>query len=96
MTDRLEGAMTSVATDTAPERGLAVPWPAGQPGAGFLTTAGQSAQRTLLQYLRTAQLLVLPTVLAALFLSSSATSSAEPSAPAPRSTTSTSSSPASS
>jgi ABC-2 type transport system permease protein len=39
-----------------------------QPGAGFLTTAGQSARRTLLQYLRTAQLLVMPIVLATLFL----------------------------
>jgi ABC-2 type transport system permease protein len=60
--------MTSVATNTTRENGLAVPRLAGHPGAGFLTTMGQSARRTLLQYLRTAQLLVLPTVLAALFL----------------------------
>jgi hypothetical protein len=64
----LEGALTSVATDIAPESGLAVPRLPGQPGAGFLTTVGQSARRTLLQYLRAAQLLVMPSVLAALFL----------------------------
>src|SRR5262245_42246848 len=37
-------------------------------GAGILTTAGQTARRTLLQFARTPQLLVMPPVLAALFL----------------------------
>ena len=37
-------------------------------GAGILTTAGQTARRTLLQFARTPQLLVMPPILAALFL----------------------------
>ncbi len=37
-------------------------------GAGFLTATGQTARRTALQYLRTPQLLVLPTIIGALFL----------------------------
>src|SRR5882724_5106468 len=37
-------------------------------GAGFLTATEQSARRTILQYLRTPQLLVLPTITGALFL----------------------------
>jgi ABC-2 type transport system permease protein len=37
-------------------------------GAGFLTTTGQTARRTMLQYLRTPQLGVMPAVLAGLFL----------------------------
>jgi hypothetical protein len=82
----LEGALT---TDTAPESGLAVPRLAGQPGAGFLTTVGQSARRTLLQYLRTAQLLVMPIDLAAPFLFILRYILGGPSAPALRSTTST-------
>src|SRR5262249_57521990 len=45
-----------------PER---APQPA---GAGLPTTAGQTAPRTLLQFARTPQLLVMPPVLAALFL----------------------------
>jgi ABC transporter DrrB family efflux protein len=37
-------------------------------GAGFLTATGQATRRTTLQFLRTPQLLVLPTILGALFL----------------------------
>jgi ABC-2 type transport system permease protein len=37
-------------------------------GAGFFTTTGQVARRSVLQLLRTPQLLVLPTVMAVLFL----------------------------
>src|SRR5262245_49984381 len=37
-------------------------------GAGFLTTLAQTARRTLFQYARTPQLLVMPPILAALFL----------------------------
>jgi ABC transporter DrrB family efflux protein len=37
-------------------------------GAGFLTTTAQTAQRTLFQFARTPQLLVMPPILAALFL----------------------------
>jgi ABC-2 type transport system permease protein len=38
------------------------------PGAAFITTTVQSARRTFLQYLRTPQLLVLPTIIGAMFL----------------------------
>src|SRR5262249_1892201 len=42
---------------------------ASQPaGAGFLTTTTQTARRTPLQFARTPQLLVMPPILAALFL----------------------------
>jgi ABC transporter DrrB family efflux protein len=37
-------------------------------GAGFVTTTAQSARRTILQFLRTPQLFVLPTITGALFL----------------------------
>jgi len=37
-------------------------------GAGYLTTTNQTARRTLLQYVRTPQLLVMPPVMAGLFL----------------------------
>jgi ABC-2 type transport system permease protein len=37
-------------------------------GAGFLTATGQTARRTILQFLRTPQLFVLPTIIGALFL----------------------------
>jgi ABC-2 type transport system permease protein len=39
-----------------------------EPGAAFTTTTVQSARRTFLQYLRTPQLLVLPTIIGAMFL----------------------------
>jgi ABC-2 type transport system permease protein len=38
------------------------------PGAGFVTATGQAAKRSILQALRSPQLLVLPTVIGALFL----------------------------
>jgi ABC transporter DrrB family efflux protein len=37
-------------------------------GSGFFTATGQTTRRTLLQFLRTPQLLVLPTILGAMFL----------------------------
>src|SRR3954452_14483658 len=37
-------------------------------GAGFLTTTAQTARRSILQFCRTPQLLVLPTIMGALFL----------------------------
>jgi ABC-2 type transport system permease protein len=37
-------------------------------GSGFLTATGQTTRRTLLQFLRTPQLLFLPTILGAMFL----------------------------
>ena len=39
-----------------------------QAGATFLTATVQSARRTFLQYIRTPQLLVLPTITGAMFL----------------------------
>src|SRR5262245_27540783 len=51
-------------TDRVPAPGIASP----APGAGILTTAGQTARRTLFQFARTPQLLVMPPILAALFL----------------------------
>jgi ABC-2 type transport system permease protein len=40
----------------------------GDAGADFLTATGQTARRTILQYLRTPQLLLMPPILGALFL----------------------------
>lgn len=40
----------------------------GEPGAGFLTATGQAAKRSVLQAVRSPELLALPTVIAALFL----------------------------
>jgi ABC transporter DrrB family efflux protein len=42
--------------------------PGRETGAGFATATVQSARRTFLQYLRTPQLLVLPTIIGAMFL----------------------------
>jgi ABC-2 type transport system permease protein len=42
--------------------------PLGEGGAGFLTATGQTAKRTLLQYRRTPQLLLLPTLTGIAFL----------------------------
>jgi ABC transporter DrrB family efflux protein len=52
-------------THTAPATGLAT-----RPtsGANFVTATGQSARRTMLQYLRTRQLLVMPVILSIAFL----------------------------
>lgn len=52
-------------TYTAPAAGI-VARPTS--GANFLTATAQSARRTMLQYLRTPQLLVMPVILAAAFL----------------------------
>ncbi len=61
--------MTTITTSTAaPDTGLAGPRPAPDSGAGLLTATGQTARRTILQYFRTPQLLVLPTIMGALFL----------------------------
>ncbi|TMK55722.1 MAG: ABC transporter permease [Actinobacteria bacterium] len=60
--------MTALTTSPATEAGL-IPSAQMQPrGASFLTATGQAARRTLLQYLRTPQLIVLPTVTSVLFL----------------------------
>jgi ABC-2 type transport system permease protein len=55
-------ALTSTATDTMP---TVTPR---ESGAGFLTATGQTARRTMLQFLRTPQLLLMPPILGALFL----------------------------
>jgi ABC-2 type transport system permease protein len=55
-------ALTSTATDT-----IATVTPR-ESGAGFLTATGQTARRTMLQFLRTPQLLLMPPILGALFL----------------------------
>jgi ABC-2 type transport system permease protein len=57
--------MTAI-TSTAPA--TATPPARRDSGAGFLTATGQTARRTLLQYLRTPQLLLMPPILGALFL----------------------------
>jgi ABC-2 type transport system permease protein len=59
--------MTTTAVPTA----VRLPRPAVQyeaHGAGFFTTTGQVARRSALQFLRSPQLLVLPTIMAVLFL----------------------------
>jgi ABC transporter DrrB family efflux protein len=60
--------MTALATDVARDATSTAPPIAATPGARFATATGQSARRTALQYLRTPQLVVLPTILGALFL----------------------------
>ena len=60
--------MTAVTTSPATETGLTPSVQAQARGASFLTATGQAARRTLLQYLRTPQLIVLPTVTSVLFL----------------------------
>jgi len=61
--------MTTITTPTAPVDTPLVAAPsAPASGAGFLTATGQTARRTGLQFLRTPQLLVLPTIMGALFL----------------------------
>jgi ABC-2 type transport system permease protein len=55
-------ALTSTAAVTATPPALR------SSGAGFLAATGQTARRTLLQYLRTPQLLLMPPILGALFL----------------------------
>jgi ABC transporter DrrB family efflux protein len=53
---------TSTTTPTLAEQSI------GPAGAGVLTATGQSARRTILQYARSPQLLVLPTVIGLMFL----------------------------
>jgi ABC-2 type transport system permease protein len=55
-------ALTSPAADTV------IPVTPRESGAGFLTATGQTARRTMLQFLRTPQLLLMPPILGALFL----------------------------
>jgi ABC-2 type transport system permease protein len=59
--------MTTTTTTTTADTGLATPRP-GDTGAGFLTATAQTARRSLLQFYRTPQLLVLPTIMGAMFL----------------------------
>jgi ABC transporter DrrB family efflux protein len=61
--------MTTITTPTTPaDAQLVAPPSTPDPGAGFLTATGQTARRTGLQFLRTPQLLILPTIMGALFL----------------------------
>ena len=53
---------------TSTAAGIATPLAPRGSGAGFLTATGQTARRTILQFLRTPQLLMLPAILGALFL----------------------------
>jgi ABC-2 type transport system permease protein len=55
-------------TLTSTASGTATPLAPGGAGAGFLTATGQTARRTILQFLRTPQLLLMPPILGALFL----------------------------
>ena len=61
--------MTTISTTTAPaDSQLLEPPDTPDSGAGFLTATSQTARRTGLQFLRTPQLLILPTIMGALFL----------------------------
>ena len=60
--------MTTTTTTIGPFADTAPPPPGRESGAGFATATVQSARRTSLQYLRTPQLLVLPTIIGAMFL----------------------------
>jgi ABC transporter DrrB family efflux protein len=57
--------MTAITTTAAHTTTALAP---GSSGAGFRTATGQTARRTMLQYLRTPQLLLMPPILGALFL----------------------------
>ena len=57
--------LTSTTDRTAP---TAPPPAVPEAGAGYLTTTAQTARRTLLQFARTPQLLVMPPIMASLFL----------------------------
>ncbi|MDQ1541913.1 MAG: type transport system permease protein, partial [Actinomycetota bacterium] len=52
----------------APDRVSAFGNAAAQTGAGFLTATTQTARRTLLQFARTPQLLVMPPIMSVLFM----------------------------
>src|SRR5262249_47630041 len=64
----LGAPMTTITTTTPADSQLLEPPDTPDPGAGFLTATGQTARRTGLQFLRTPQLLILPTIMGALFL----------------------------
>jgi ABC-2 type transport system permease protein len=53
---------------TSTAAGIAPPLAPRSSGAGFLTATGQTARRTILQFLRTPLLLLMPAILGALFL----------------------------
>jgi ABC-2 type transport system permease protein len=53
---------------TSTAAGIATPLAPRSSGAGFLTATGQTARRTILQFLRTPLLLLMPAILGALFL----------------------------
>jgi ABC-2 type transport system permease protein len=55
-------------TITSPAPDITAPGDSRGSGAGFLTATAQTARRTALQFLRTPQLLVMPPILAVLFL----------------------------
>jgi ABC-2 type transport system permease protein len=61
--------MTAITTSTATlDSGVSEPHLQPTQGTGFLTATGQTARRTILQFVRTPQLVVLPTIIGALFL----------------------------
>src|SRR5436309_2924040 len=60
--------MTAIRPSTASATGVAVAQLPQGPGAGFLTATAQTARRTILQFLRTPLLLVMPAIMGALFL----------------------------
>jgi ABC-2 type transport system permease protein len=61
--------MTTITTPLAPpDSHVLDDQPVAGSGAGFVTATGQAARRNGLQFLRTPQLLVLPTIMGALFL----------------------------
>jgi ABC-2 type transport system permease protein len=60
--------MTTTSTALGSTTGAPSAPPVPDVGAAFATAAAQSARRTFLQYLRTPQLLVLPTITGAMFL----------------------------
>jgi ABC transporter DrrB family efflux protein len=61
--------MTATTTSTlTPDVALGARRSGTDAGAGFFTATGQTARRTMLQYLRTPQLLILPAIMGALFL----------------------------
>jgi ABC-2 type transport system permease protein len=58
----------TVITTTAPTADAVGDTSGAEPGARFLTATGQAAKRSALQALRSPQLLIMPTILGALFL----------------------------
>jgi ABC transporter DrrB family efflux protein len=60
--------MTTVTTTTGPATGVAVEAPARATGAAYPSAVGQTARRTVLQFVRTPQLILMGTIQGALFL----------------------------